>query len=346
MIEIIWHGRGGQGAFTAARLLGTAATLKDGLFALAFPSFGPERRGAPMRAFTKIANHPIGDRSVVTKADFVIYLDETLVGDTWCDELKPSGKVLVNTANTQRFNDERIIPFNANELSRTYLGRELPNTALLGALSALMDDVTQEQLLAAVEISMNPKLVAKNQEVVQAASQAMSAYLTDEVSFNINEQRVDEASARGVNFPDVSEDVNLSLVGVSQAPRQPVRIPTLEQDELLPEDFAVNTCFKAGHLDHNNAGWRSVRPVVNKVQCSGCLQCYLYCPDGAIYTVAKDDKRCTVAIDYGFCKGCGICVKECRFNALVLVSEQAALSVEQMDIDNSTSEDLCCKGEE
>ena len=60
MIEILWHGRGGQGAFTAARLLGAAASLEEGLYGLAFPSFGPERRGAPMRAFTKVADRPIG----------------------------------------------------------------------------------------------------------------------------------------------------------------------------------------------------------------------------------------------------------------------------------------------
>ena len=63
MIEVLWHGRGGQGAFTAARLLGAAASMADGRHALAFPSFGPERRGAPMRAFTKMADAPIGDRT-------------------------------------------------------------------------------------------------------------------------------------------------------------------------------------------------------------------------------------------------------------------------------------------
>ena len=63
MTEILWHGRGGQGAFTAARLLGAAFTLRDHhSYALAFPSFGPERRGAPIRAFTKLDIKPIGDR--------------------------------------------------------------------------------------------------------------------------------------------------------------------------------------------------------------------------------------------------------------------------------------------
>ena len=97
MLEFIWHARGGQGAFTAARCLGAAAALSAGAYALAFPTFGPERRGAPMRAFTKIDTAPIGDRSAVHRAAFVIYLDETLVEDGWEDELAPGGLMLLNT---------------------------------------------------------------------------------------------------------------------------------------------------------------------------------------------------------------------------------------------------------
>lgn len=105
IIEILWHGRGGQGAFTAARLLGAACSFADGRYALAFPSFGPERRGAPMRAFTKLDRKPVGDRSAVSQADFVIYLDNTLFGEGWEAELKEGGKVLVNTQET--FDDPR-----------------------------------------------------------------------------------------------------------------------------------------------------------------------------------------------------------------------------------------------
>ena len=65
MVEILWHGRGGQGAFTAAKLLGAAYCTQDGHYALAFPSFGPERRGAPMRAFTKLSRERIGNRSAL-----------------------------------------------------------------------------------------------------------------------------------------------------------------------------------------------------------------------------------------------------------------------------------------
>ena len=102
MIEILWHGRGGQGAFTAARLLGAAAAGTCERYALAFPSFGPERRGAPMRAFTKISSRPIGDRSEVGKADFAVYLDDTLLSDDWTEELKPHGIALVNSPRRRR----------------------------------------------------------------------------------------------------------------------------------------------------------------------------------------------------------------------------------------------------
>ena len=148
MIEILWHGRGGQGAFTAARLLGAAASLDDGRHALAFPSFGPERRGAPMRAFTKLSDEPIGDRSAVAKADYVIYLDDTLLGEGWETELKPGGVVLVNSV--RMFDDERIAALDADGISAAVLGRPIPNTVFLGALSALCDRVSVENVQEAM----------------------------------------------------------------------------------------------------------------------------------------------------------------------------------------------------
>lgn len=79
MKEIRWHGRGGNGGFTAARLLGYAASLHCGKYAQAFPSFGPERRGAPVLGFTRIDDAPITDHSQVYSCDCVIVLDETLL---------------------------------------------------------------------------------------------------------------------------------------------------------------------------------------------------------------------------------------------------------------------------
>ncbi len=77
------------------------------------------------------------------------------------------------------------------------------------------------------------------------------------------------------------------------------------------------TAYEAGYLVTKNAGWRNMRPVVDKDKCVGCLQCYLYCPDGVIY---KSDGK--IDIDYDFCKGCGICKKICKLGAIVMEAEK------------------------
>ena len=123
MTEILWHGRGGQGAFTAARLLGAAFALKDdNSYALSFPSFGPERRGAPIRAFTKLDDKPIGDRSEITKADYSIFLDDTLFSQNAFSELKPGGKILLNTKHSIK--DPRVVTLPADcDAGRRRVGR-------------------------------------------------------------------------------------------------------------------------------------------------------------------------------------------------------------------------------
>jgi pyruvate ferredoxin oxidoreductase delta subunit/pyruvate ferredoxin oxidoreductase gamma subunit len=82
------------------------------------------------------------------------------------------------------------------------------------------------------------------------------------------------------------------------------------------QDYPDNTAYQAGYLTSKNAGWRSVRPVIDAEKCSGCLQCYLHCPDGAIF-------KCDgiVAVDYDFCKGCGICKRICKLKAVNMEAE-------------------------
>ncbi|WP_165043160.1 2-oxoacid:acceptor oxidoreductase family protein [Adlercreutzia sp. ZJ138] len=181
MIEILWHGRGGQGAFTAARLLGAASSLREGRYALAFPSFGPERRGAPMRAFTKVSDAPIGDRSAVTRADYVVYLDETLLSSGWQAEVKPGGCVLVNSARsaadlTAAFGDSvdaHIIAIDANGISEALLGRPIPNTVFLGAISALGSTLSADEVKQAIRQYMPAKLHEKNERIVDEARRVM-----------------------------------------------------------------------------------------------------------------------------------------------------------------------------
>jgi len=82
------------------------------------------------------------------------------------------------------------------------------------------------------------------------------------------------------------------------------------------KDYPKGPCFHSGHLVETNSGWRTYRPIIDLEKCINCLMCYLYCPDGTIFK--KDGK---VAVNYDFCKGCGICAKECKKDAISMVKE-------------------------
>ena len=109
-----------------------------------------------------------------------------------------------------------------------------------------------------------------------------------------------------------------------------LRIPTLRSDELRPLEYGQTTCFEAGYLVSINGGWRQVRPVVDAAACTSCLQCYMYCPDGAIRKThaPKGSGQAAVFVDLDFCKGCGICRSVCRFGAIAMVSESALAATE------------------
>ncbi|MBE6024915.1 MAG: ketoisovalerate oxidoreductase [Cellulosilyticum sp.] len=171
MKEIIWLGRGGQGAFTVAKLLGAAYTLKgDQYYGIAFPSFGPERRGAPVNAFTKVDNKPVLDRSQTKKADYIIVLDETLYDESLKLRLKENGKIIVNT---KVLIDEKVISFDAQQVAKQFKLSTV-NTVLLGAFAAISGIVTLEELFSAIEYYMPQKIREKNKEAVAKAQEEVS----------------------------------------------------------------------------------------------------------------------------------------------------------------------------
>ena len=173
MTEILWHGRGGQGAFTAARLLGDAYSLKDNAFALAFPSFGPERRGAPIRAFTKLDTKPIGDRSETTRSDYSIFLDDTLFSEKSFRELKQNGIILLNTK--KQFDDPRVIAIDGEGIAAQILGLPITNTILLGAFAAVSGEISLEEIKIAIRQTMPRRLQEKNIAAVKAAYEEVVA---------------------------------------------------------------------------------------------------------------------------------------------------------------------------
>lgn len=173
MTEILWHGRGGQGAFTAARLLGDAYSLKDNAYALAFPSFGPERRGAPIRAFTKLDKKPIGNRSEITRSNYSIFLDDTLFNEKSFRELKQNGIILLNTKKT--FEDPRVITLDGDGIAARILGLPITNTILLGAFAAVSREITLEDINKAIRQTIPKRLHEKNIAAVKAAFEEVVA---------------------------------------------------------------------------------------------------------------------------------------------------------------------------
>lgn len=171
MTIIRWHGRGGQGAFTAARLLGAAYSLADGRYALAFPSFGPERRGAPVNAFTKLDRRPINDRSEGEQADYVIFLDDTLFSDAAFAELKPGGKILLNTKH--QVDNPAVITLDGDTIAAEILKLPITNTIMLGAFAAVFDPSSLGAVAQAVRQNMPVRLQEKNIAAVAAAAKAV-----------------------------------------------------------------------------------------------------------------------------------------------------------------------------
>jgi len=153
LIEIRWHGRGGQGAVTSAELLAQAA-ISEGKYAHAFPSFGPERRGAPVLAFVRISSeHPIKIRAEITQPDIVVVLDPSLLRIVNVTSgLKANGMVIINTRKQaeqvrQEFDiNYSLVTIDATSIAREILGVPITNTTMVGALVRATGVVKLESL--------------------------------------------------------------------------------------------------------------------------------------------------------------------------------------------------------
>jgi pyruvate ferredoxin oxidoreductase gamma subunit len=180
MTEIVWHGRGGQGAFTAARLLGTAASLYGDTYALAFPTFGPERRGAPMLSFTKIDKSPIADRSEITLADIRVYLDSSLYDqNTYQASLKENGIIIVNGKSSGAVisHNSSLIRIDVAKIAFNILGKPIVNTAMLGVLAAMSSIVSIASIENAIRSEMAKALAEKNILLLHTAYESVRSIL-------------------------------------------------------------------------------------------------------------------------------------------------------------------------
>ncbi len=185
MIEIRWHGRGGQGAKTASLLLADAA-FNTGKYIQGFPEYGPERMGAPITAYNRISDNPITIHSNIYEPDFVVVVDETLLASVPVTAgLKKEGAIIINTTKTAEELKEllkgyegEIYTIDARKVSEEALGKYFPNTPMLAAIVKVAGIMTDEELLADMQKSFKHKF-AKKPEVIDGNMKALELALKE-----------------------------------------------------------------------------------------------------------------------------------------------------------------------
>ncbi len=297
MQEVIFYGRGGQGAVTAVELAAQAAIAED-KYAQGFPSFGPERRGAPVMAFLRVSDGPIFSREKINSPDCVVVMDPTLLGliDT-TKGLKDGGTIIINSSKNR--NDMlqslqsryRVVQVNATKIAMETLGVPITNTAILGALVKAMGIVKIESLQQPLDKRFG-KLAVKNINAMKKAY--------EEAVINLSHS----------SFKD-SQKTN----------KDNTKSKSMEIEALYPWKDVVIGCdisTPGNSAEFNTGNWRTTgRPWTDVDKCVKCSICWIMCPDMAY------DENSKGFYDWNsqYCKGCGICAEECPTGAIEMREE-------------------------
>lgn len=290
MIEVRFHGRGGQGAKIASRILGHSGFLA-GLQAQDFALFGAERRGAPVVSFTRLSSQTIGRRGEIERPDLVVVIDDSLLqeaAEQVYRGVERATPLFVN-ADPARFNVTALPAADYHAIDMQHLAQQHIGENFVSAIAAAIAAkqiaaITMDNLAAALRLELGdfglaPPLIEKNLAAARAAYDITAA-----VSLALRQ-------------PDGSE----------QAPSWQA-VPYLGSAH-----FAGPTIRHRGSAALRQTGnWRSQRPVIELGKCKRCFLCYLYCPEAALRLDADNFPH----VDYDHCKGCMICYEECPTEAI------------------------------
>lgn len=174
--EFRWHGRGGQGAWTASELLARAA-ISEGKYIQSFPEFGPERMGAPVKAYTRISDKPIRLHCAVYNPDLSIVMDPTLLATVpVANGLGNEGILIINSPEDPKIMKEKlkmtqgsIWTVSATDIAMKILGRAITNTAMLGVVARATGIVEMKSIEKAVQNRFPGPLAEKNMGVINEA---------------------------------------------------------------------------------------------------------------------------------------------------------------------------------
>jgi len=186
LVEIRWHSRGGQGAKTGALVLAEAA-MDEGKYMQGFAEYGPERMGAPMKAYNRISSSPITVHYGITNPDVVAILDTTLIGKVDMTEgLSEDGVIIVNTSESPAsvrsmlgVEGGKIFTIDASKIARDNIGRDIPNTPIIGAIlkaTAIIDiDGVVKSIKKKLGAKLKPEIVEGNIRAIKQAYEEVQA---------------------------------------------------------------------------------------------------------------------------------------------------------------------------
>ncbi|MFO0707794.1 MAG: 2-oxoacid:acceptor oxidoreductase family protein [Nitrospira sp.] len=299
MRSIRFHGRGGQGAKTASRIVGTAAFL-DGYQAQDSPIYGAERRGAPVAAFTRLGHEPIRERGFVARPDLVVVADASLMRDPAARVMDGVGADTILFVNAPVSPEElgaqfplagRVTTMDLTGLALQELGKRGALSALLGAVAGRLIGLRKESVREAIarelsELGLSGTAIEQNQRV--------AAQCFDQLpDIEIGAQRSESVTAAVLHQPTYDPPTR-GTAGITVAGNSALR---------------------------SMSGWRTFRPVLRPDLCNGCWLCFANCPEGAI-TIKPDGKP---AVYYPHCKGCLDCVEVCPTDAMTVERETEAV---------------------
>jgi len=294
MLEIRWHGRGGQGAITVSRILAMAA-LRKGLYVQSFPEYGPERGGAPVKAYNRIDDGEITLHCGIDRPDIVAVLDRTLIeAEDVTQGLKDEGTLVVNTPGSpeeiRKATDYpgRVITVDAEKIAEET--NRFPNVPMLGALMRAVEE------MAGVELRL--------------AEEALIEYFSEKKMGDEKLKLNVEALRRG--YEEIRE--------IPKDKRRSKAKPKVEADELKGwRELPIGGVLPYDERrEIKTGGWRQKgKPVVDESLCVNCLLCWVNCPEPAI--IVEGQKM--GGYDYSYCKGCGICREVCPSGAISMVPE-------------------------
>jgi len=290
MFEVRFHGRGGQGAVMAAQALASAA-FEEGGYAVAFPFFGSERRGAPVLAFTRIDKNPIRIKTQVYEPDFIVVLDGGLLDviDVAAG-LKSGGMAIINTTKKPEEvdlgMDLKVATVDATGVALEVLKRPVTNSAILGSFAKASGVVSiegvQKGIMSIFGARLGEKVGKINAEAAKVAYERTVVGQSKGKSKRAMEKKW---------YPTVHEMLPGAAIGF--------------------EDTPAGKMGMASMVENKTGSWKVFQPIYDKEKCTMCLVCWWACPEGCIYRT--DDK---ISFDMEYCKGCGICANECPADAI------------------------------